>query len=426
MTRTTRSRLTEVRVRTATADGAKHGRQLYDGLGSNGLYLHVTPAGAKCWVQQLMVPNAATGKSRRVRIGLGAWPRVTLAEARKAAVANRWLRDEGHDPLAAKRHRAHEVAKEARVPTFESAIDQVIAIRRPAWKDADTMAGQFRVSLTRYAGALGPIQVSRISSADVMRVLGPIWHSLPVAADTVRWRISAVFQWAIGQGYRRDDPAAKRAVAAALGAQAHRTEHHRTMPYTEVGQAIAAVHARSTRPLPALALEFMILTATRSGEARGATWNEIDLRARTWEIPSGRMKAKRAHRVPLSERAMEVLDVARTLGPAATGDALVFPGNSKGRPLAGATLLNLLGRCGFDATLHGFRSAFADWAREQTNVPTAVAEAALAHTVKNAAEAPYARTDYFDKRADLMERWARFVGGATADVIAVGYGRDAG
>ena len=153
MAKTTRSRLTEVRVRTATADYAKHGRQLFDGLGSNGLYLHVTPAGAKCWVQQLMVPNAATGKSRRVRIGLGAWPRVTLALARKATFANRCLRDEGCDPLAAK-------------------------------------------------------------------------------ATT---------------------PAAKRPVAAALGAQAHRTEHHRTIPYAEVGQAIAAVHARSRRPLPRLA-----------------------------------------------------------------------------------------------------------------------------------------------------------------------------
>ena len=423
MARTTRSRLTEVRVRTATAGDAKHGRQFFDGLGSNGLYLHVTPGGAKCWVQQLMVPNPATGKSRRVRIGLGAWPRVTLAEARKAAFANRCLRDEGRDPLAAKRYRVHEAAKEARVPTFESAIEQVIAIRRPTWKDADTIAGQFHASLARYAGALGPIRVSRITTADVMRVLGPVWHSVPVAADTARQRISAVLQWAIGQGYRTDDPAAKRAVAAALGAQAHRPEHHRTMPYAEVGQAIAAVHARSRRPLPALALEFMVLTATRSTEARGARWNEIDLGARTWEIPSGRMKAKRTHRVPLSERAMVVLAEALTLG-SATGDTLVFPGNSKGRPLAGATLLNLLERTGLDTTLHGFRSAFADWARERTNVSTAVAEAALAHTVKNAAEAPYARTDYFDKRTDLMERWARFLGGATAEVIAVGHDRE--
>ena len=160
----------------------------------------------------------------------------------------------------------------------------------------------------------------------------------------------------------------------------------------------------------------MVLTATRSNEARGATWSEIDLDARTWTIPAGRMKAKRTHRVPLCERAMAILDEARTLGPA-TGDALVFPGASKGRPLAGATLLNLLERAGFDTTLHGFRSAFADWARERTNVPTAVAEAALAHTVKNAAVAPYARTDYFDKRVDLMERWARFI--AAAGVIAV-------
>ena len=424
MAKATRSRLTEVRVRTATANDTKHGRQLFDGLGSNGLYLHVTPVGAKCWVQQLMVPNAVTGKSRRVRIGLGAWPRVTLAEARKVAFANRCLRDEGRDPLAAKRHRAHEAAKEARVPTFASAIEQVIAIRRPTWKDADTIAGQFRTSLARYAGALGPIQVSRITTADVMQVLGPSWHSVPAAADTARQRISAVLQWAIGQGYRSDDPAAKRAVAAALGAQAHRTEHHRTMPYAEVGQAIAAVHARSKRPLPALALEFLILTATRSGEARGATWNEIDLDARTWTMPYRRMKAKRAHRVPLSDRAMTILDQARTFSPA-TGDALVFPGASKGRPLSAPTLLGLLKRAGIDTTLHGFRSAFADWARERTNVATAVAEAALAHTVKNAAEAPYARTDYFDKRTDLMERWARFVGGGTADVIAVEDRREA-
>ena len=136
------------------------------------------------------------------------------------------------------------------------------------------------------------------------------------------------------------------------------------------------------------------------------------------------MKAKRTHRVPLSGRAMAVLDEARTLGPT-TGGTLVFPGTSKGRPLAGATLLNLLARAGLDTTLHGFRSAFANWARERTNVPTAVAEAALAHTVKNAAEAAYATTDYFDKRVDLMERWARFVGGATADMIGVEDSREA-
>ena len=274
-----------------------------------------------------------------------------------------------------KRQRAHETAKEARVPTFAGAIDEVIALRRPTWKDADTHAGQFRASLERYVGALGPIQVSRVATADVMQVLTPHWHSVPATADTARRRISAVLQWAIGQGYRSDDPAAKRAVAAALGAQAHRTEHHRAMPYAEVAQAVAAVHAKSKRPLPALALEFMILTTTRSNEARGAAWNEIDLDARTWTIPPGRMKAKRTHRTPLSGRAIAVLDEARTLGPA-TGDALVFPGTAKGRPHAGRTLLDLLARAGLDTTLHGFRSAFADWARERTNVPTAVAATA--------------------------------------------------
>ena len=189
------------------------------------------------------------------------------------------------------------------------------------------------------------------------------------------------------------------------------------MPYLEVGQAVAAVHARSRCPLPALALKFMILTATRSSGVRGTTWSKFDLDVRTWTISAGRMKAKRAHRVPLSGRAMAVLDEARALGPA-TGDALVFPGTSKGRPLAGATLLNLLERAGFDTTLQGFRSAFAVWARERTNVPSAVAEAALVHTVKNAAEAAYARTEYFDKRADLMELWARHIGTA-ASMVAI-------
>ena len=189
MAKAARSRLTEVRVRTATAGDAKHGRQLLDGLGSNGLYLHVTPAGAKCWVQQLMVPDAATGKSRRVRIGLGAWPRVTLAEARKAAFANRCLRDEGRDPLAAKRQRAHETAKEARVPTFASAIVEVLALRRPTWKDADTLAGQFRASLERYdRRARTPSRMSRIATADVdagaqprTGILGPGRSPTPLA-----------------------------------------------------------------------------------------------------------------------------------------------------------------------------------------------------------------------------------------------------
>ena len=180
-----------------------------------------------------------------MRIGLGAWPRVPLAEARKAAFANRCLRDEGRDPLAAKRHRAHETAKEARVPTFASAIEPMIAVRRHTWKDAETMAGQFRASLARYAGALRPIQVSRITTADVMRALSPIWHSVPAGA-------------------------------AALGAKVHRTEHQRTMPYVEVGQAVAAVHARSRRPLPA------------EVSARGSKDAEVTMLARCLDmIPSG-------------------------------------------------------------------------------------------------------------------------------------------
>ena len=273
------------------------------------------------------------------------------------------------------------------MPTFASVIEQVIAIRRPTWKDADTLAGQYQASLARYAGALGPIQVSRITTADVMRVLAPHWHAFPAAADTARRRISAVLQWAIGQGYRSDDPAAKRAVAAALGAQAHRIEHHRTMPYAEVGQGIAAVYARSKRPSarPGTRVHDPDRRPLERGPGRALERDrprcpDLDHPGRTDEgeaLAPGpafgardRGSRRVGHALPREGRC---LGVPRDLeGPAACRGQAVEHSRTRR----------------FDTTLHGFRSAFADWARERTNITTAVAEAALAHTVKNERRRP--------------------------------------
>ena len=221
--------------------------------------------------------------------------------------------------------------------------------------------------------------------------------------------------WAVAQGLRPDNPAD--AVKAVLpkpnGAGGNA---HRALPYIEVADAIAAVRASGAAPVLKLAFEYLVLTAARAGEVRLATWDEIDMDAATWTVPGERMKAGREHRVPLSDRALAVLDEARALR-SKRGD-LVFPSRG-GRPLTERGFVQALSRLGIDATAHGFRASFRVWAQECTNIPREVCEAALAHTNPNKAEAAYARSDLFEKRRELMERWARFLSPAPADVVSL-------
>ena len=214
-------------------------------------------------------------------------------------------------------------------------------------------------------------------------------------------------KWAEAQGYRRDNPAGDAIGAVLPRHKATGKRHHRALPYGKVADAIEAVHISGASMAVKLAFEFLILTATRSGEVRSMTWNEIKLEAAVWTIPAERMKAGREHRVPLCARAVEILTEARQLGD---GSGLVFRGTRPGKPLSDMTLSKLMRDLGMDAVPHGFRSSFRDWAAECTNAPRAVMEAALAHTVRDKAEAAYARSDLFERRRRLMNQWADYSG----------------
>ncbi len=301
-----------------------------------------------------------------------------------------------------------------RVPTFAEAARKVFALRRDGWRNAKH-AGQWITTLEQFAfPALGARGVDEISTEDVIAVLSPIWHDKPTTAKWLRQRIGAVLTWAVAQGFRPDNPAD--VVKAVLPKHNGAGNVHRALPYSEVASAIAAVRASGAVPALKLAFEFLTLTAARAGEIRFATWSEIDLASATWTVPASRMKAGREHRVPLSPRAVEVLGEAQALR-SKRGD-LVFPSHG-GRPLTERGFVQALAWLGIDATAHGFRVSFRIWAQERTNIPREICEAALAHTNPNKVEAAYARSDLFEKRRELMERWARYLNPAPADVVSL-------
>ncbi len=276
------------------------------------------------------------------------------------------------------------------------------------WRNAKH-AAQFISTLETYAfPKMGKARVADVTTADVLAVLTPIWTKKPETARRVRQRIGTIMKWAVAQGWRQDNPAD--AIAQALPKHEKTKAHRKALPYPEVAGCIETVKASGAGISTKLALEFLMLTASRSGEVRGATWDEIDLgdgatRA-TWEIPASRMKAKKPHRVPLSARAVEMLREAEKL---VDGSGLVFPSTKPGKPLADRRLSKLVKELGFDADVHGFRTSFRMWAQEQTNFPREVAEAALAHVIQNKAEAAYARSDVFEKRRKMMESWSSYI-----------------
>ena len=370
----------------------------------NGLYLHVDPSGARRWVQRLVI----RGKS--CVLGLGSFALVSLAEARERALANRKLARSGGDPLGAER-------RTAGVPTFAEATEQVIAIHREAWKDGEAMAQQWRATLHQYVHPhLGDKGVDRVTTADVMAALQPIWSTKNETAQRVRRRIGAIMRWAIAQGYRSDNPAGE-AVTAALPRRPRQIRHMPALPYGEVSVALAGVRVSQAWTGTKLAFELLVLTAARSGEVRLATWDEFDLAALVWTVPAARMKANREHRVPLCGRAVEVLgEAARLRDVVASVEPLVFP-SRRGQALSDMALWKLVKQQGIAAVPHGFRSSFRDWAAERTNHPREVIEAALAHTVRNQTEAAYARSDLFERRRHLMNDWASYLDERRGQVI---------
>ena len=357
----------------------------------NGLLLWVKPSGARSWVQRLVIHG------KRRNLGLGGYPLVSLAEAREAAFKNRKLARAGGDPLALKLR--------PQVPLFEAAAAAVIKLYAGTWKGGGRSEQQWQASLRDYVfPGLGGKRVDLITSADVMAVLLPIWTVKGETARRVRRRIGTIMKWAIAQGYRSDNPAGD-AISAALPKNGTGRAHHRAVPYGEVGAAIDTVRAATAFDLTKLAIEFLILTAARSGEVRKAQWSEIDHENGVWNVPAEHMKGGHDHRVPLSARALEVLAEAEKWS---SGSDLIFA-SVTGRCMPSGALQQLLIENGVKATIHGFRSSFRDWAAERTSAPRAVMEAALAHTNTNQVEAAYARSDLFEKRRKLMETWAAFV-----------------
>ena len=352
------------------------------------LFLLVSPRGTKSWMQRVVIDG------KRHDLGLGPWPVVSLAKARRSAFANRVAIADGIDPLAEKRR--------AKVPTFEQAVEKVIALHRQTWKDGGKTAKIWESTLREYVFPhIGKKGVDEIATADVMTILTPIWVSKFETARKVRRRIGTVMKWAVAQGYRQDNPAGE-AITAALPKRSKQVRHMPALPHGEVPGALAAVRASGAWPATKLAFEFLVLTATRSAEVRLATWDEINIDNRMWTVPAARTKTSREHRVPLSDRAVEILHEARTLGD---GTGLVFP-SARRKALSDMTLSKLIKEQGVAAVPHGFRSSFRDWAAERTNHSREVIEAALAHVVKNQTEASYARSDLFDKRRPLMDEWA--------------------
>jgi integrase len=380
-------------VRTVTAPG-----KYTDG---HGLFLKVDTSGAKRWVQRIMI------RGKRTEIGMGSASLVTLAEAREAALENRKLARSGGDPLQSKR------TAEALL-TFEEASRKVHKIHEPTWRNKKH-AAQFISTLETYTfPRIGKLKVSEVTTADVLAVLQPIWLEKPETARRVRQRIGTVMKWAVANGWRQDNPAD--AIAQALPKQDKTQAHRKALPYDKVPEFLDALKASDAGDATKLALELVILTASRSGEVRLAEWSEFDLDQAIWTRPAHRMKSKKEHRVPLSPRALEVLSQARKLG---SGEGLVFPGTKYGKPLSDMTLSKLTKALGYDVDVHGFRTSFKTWTQERTNTPRDVSEAALAHTVKDKAEAAYARSDFFDKRRTLMERWSQTVIASAGKVIRI-------
>lgn len=370
--------------------------------GVSGLALQVTATGARTWVVRIRV----AGKAREM--GLGSYPTVTLAAAREKARAARDLVEAGKDPIAERRAKKTALAADLQKSvTFEWCAREFIKDKSPEWKNAKH-ASQWTATLEQYAfPVIGKMLVKDVELPHVMAILRPIWKDKTETATRVRGRIDNVLDWATVHEYRSGpSPARWKGHLDKLLSAPNKTakvEHHAALPYGEMGAFMERLSEQEG--MGARALQFAILTAARSGEVRGATWAEIDLNAGTWTIPEGRMKAGKEHRIPLSQSAIDLLKKL----PRIAGTDLAFPA-PRGGALSDMTLTAVLRRMSVNVTAHGFRSTFRDWAGETTAHPREVIEHALAHQLKDKAEAAYSRGTLFDKRRRLMDDWAKYCG----------------
>lgn len=377
--------------------------------GVSGLYLQVLPArlengkevpGGRSWVLR------ATVGGKRRDMGLGGFPSVTLAGARERARLARDRIDKGEDPIEVRKAAKLALrAGDAKTITFEEAAKAYMAAHESSWRNAKHRE-QWRNTLKGLAyPKIGKLGVGDIQVAHVLSVLEPIWRERTETASRLRGRLELVLDWATARGHREGlNPARWRGHLDKMLPNPTKLKpggHMAALPVAELGAFMTRL--RDVGGQGARALEFLILTAARSGEVRGTTWSEIDLKEKVWTVPAGRMKGGREHRVPLSPAAVTLLEAL----PRIAGTDLVFP-SARGQSLSDRTLLAALRRMGIDVTAHGFRSTFRDWCGEYTNFPREVAEAALAHAVGDATEQAYRRADALTKRRKLMDAWAGF------------------
>lgn len=382
----------EKRLSAATVRTIKEPGFYADG---NGLYLKVDTSGAKRWVQRIVIHG------KRRDIGLGSASLVSLAEARETALEQRKLARAGEDPIALKK-------RSTGILSFKETAKRVHELSKPTWRN-EKHGKQFITTLeTNVFPHFGDKRVDQVTSSDVLAALMPIWNTKPETARRIKQRISAVFKSAIGQGWRADNPADAATGALPIHDRSN-VQHRKALPYDQVGAAIDKVRASEAGAVTKLAFEFLVLTATRSVETREAKWSEFDIAKAVWTIPATRMKAKKAHRIPLTPRCLAILEAAKAHKQKESD--LVFPGTKQDRPLSDMTLSKLMKELGIAAVPHGFRSSFRDWAGETTNYAREVVEFALAHVIKDKAEAAYARSDLFVKRRALMEDWSRYIAG---------------
>ena len=378
-----------------------------------GLYAQVTKGGAS-WIYRYRVDT------KRIReMGLGSLDLYSLAEARALALDARRLRHQGIDPIEHRRAaRAQAKLESAKAMTFQECADAYVASHRPSWR-SNKHAAQWETTLREYAGPIiGALPVQSIDTALVLKVLqqpvearrgepaGEFWQARRETASRLRGRIESILDWAKVRGYRAgENPARWRGhldILLPARSKVRQIEHHPALPYSELPHFL--IELREREGIAARALEFTILTAARVGEVLGARWREFNLLDKTWTVPGERMKAGKDHRVPLSNRALAILEAMRNHR---TGDdSFVFPSSRSGLPLSDWSLRDLV--TDRSVTVHGFRSSFSDWAHERSSYPNHVIELSLAHNVGNAVERAYRRTDLFEQRRRLMDEWARY------------------
>ncbi len=391
----------KIKTAALSASGIRKLREPGDYGDGNGLALRIKPDGAKSWIQRVSIGG------KRHNLGLGVFPTVGLADARQAAADNQQAIREGRNPIQEKRQVKEDAAPAPVIPTFEQIAETVWELNRPSWKSEQHAHEWITAMRTHVFPTIGRKQIDTITPANILEILEPIWHCKGETAARIKQRTEAVFDYAVAREYRRDNPVS--AVRKALPKQANKREHFAAVDYQDLPAVIQAIR-KSGNPITRLAVEFLTLTGCRSGEVRGAVWAEINWESAVWEIPAARMKASKAHKIPLSGRAMEILRDAWEIG--GQDDGLIFASaRDASKEMTPSALARVLRRSGISETIHGMRAAFRSWAQEQTSASWAACELSLAHSIGSATELAYARAEMLEQRRALMQQWADYLAG---------------